>query len=67
MPLDRRPTEWASELESEVHRHAAEHGLDRLFLHAHGGLTRTAPDLHKPGTRCHSRSLRATTGTRAEV
>jgi nucleotide-binding universal stress UspA family protein len=32
----RRATEQAFELESEVHRHAAEHGLDLLFVHAHG-------------------------------
>jgi nucleotide-binding universal stress UspA family protein len=34
--IDRRATEWASELEREVHRHAAERGLDLRFLHAHG-------------------------------
>jgi nucleotide-binding universal stress UspA family protein len=34
--IHRRGTELASELESDVHRHAAEHGLDVLFVHVHG-------------------------------
>jgi nucleotide-binding universal stress UspA family protein len=38
--LDRRATEWAFELESEVHRHAAEHGYNLLFVHARGDPAR---------------------------
>ncbi|WP_196807522.1 universal stress protein [Candidatus Solirubrobacter pratensis] len=34
--IDRRVTERAIELAGEVNRHAADHGLDVLFVHARG-------------------------------
>jgi nucleotide-binding universal stress UspA family protein len=34
--IDRRATDRASELESEAHRHATEHGYDLVFVHARG-------------------------------
>jgi nucleotide-binding universal stress UspA family protein len=34
--VDRRATAQAIELAGEVHRHAAEHGFDVLFVHARG-------------------------------